>query len=374
MHRSGTSAVTRVLSLLGATLPRNVLGPGLGNGEGHWEPSELVALHDRMLAEVGSSWFDWRRLDRALLKPWHERLAEGIGSEYEGASTFVLKDPRLCRFVPTYEQVLEALGVRPIYLLVLRHPLAVSASLGKRNGFSPEFSHLMWLRHVLDAEFATRGAARSALFYEAFLAVWPAGRGRAHGQAGMASTASPEQAEAIADYLSPEHAHHASPAAGLPGRDLISRWLDATLGAMHLIAGDPEDEAAAITLDRVRSEFDAAAGPFGAATFGEMARLERELVRLREVEQRYTVASAPTAPARTHCAIPFASPAGRWTTGGCSAPARCSSVFLRCSGRPAARSRCPRSRRRRPSRRCSRTASASCSRSPPSPSRRSGRG
>ena len=46
MHRSGTSAVTRVLSLLGAALPKNLLGAGKGNEEGHWEPSRLVVAHD----------------------------------------------------------------------------------------------------------------------------------------------------------------------------------------------------------------------------------------------------------------------------------------------------------------------------------------
>ena len=55
---------------------------------------------------------------------------------------------------------------------------------------------------------------------------------------------------------------------------------------------DPEDEAAKVTLDRVRTEFDAASGPFGAATFGELARLERELARLREVERRLTAPAA----------------------------------------------------------------------------------
>ncbi len=50
MHRSGTSALTRVLSLLGAALPQHILGAGPGNETGHWEPLRLVGYHDRMLA------------------------------------------------------------------------------------------------------------------------------------------------------------------------------------------------------------------------------------------------------------------------------------------------------------------------------------
>ena len=50
MHRSGTSALTRVLSLLGADLPEN-LAPALpdNNETGFWESVDLMKLHDKML-------------------------------------------------------------------------------------------------------------------------------------------------------------------------------------------------------------------------------------------------------------------------------------------------------------------------------------
>ena len=60
MHRSGTSAVARVVNLLGAALPKKLLEAAPGNEAGHWEPIELVSLHDRMLAEAGSRWEDFR--------------------------------------------------------------------------------------------------------------------------------------------------------------------------------------------------------------------------------------------------------------------------------------------------------------------------
>src|SRR5262245_21936381 len=46
MHRSGTSALTRVLSCLGADLPKNILGPGPTNEAGHWESQDLIDLHE----------------------------------------------------------------------------------------------------------------------------------------------------------------------------------------------------------------------------------------------------------------------------------------------------------------------------------------
>ena len=36
MHRSGTSALTRVLSIAGAKLPASLMDAGKGNNGGHW--------------------------------------------------------------------------------------------------------------------------------------------------------------------------------------------------------------------------------------------------------------------------------------------------------------------------------------------------
>ena len=55
MHRSGTSAMTRVISLLGADLPKTLLGEGHGNEA---ERLALLLAHrdvvERQLAEVTS--------------------------------------------------------------------------------------------------------------------------------------------------------------------------------------------------------------------------------------------------------------------------------------------------------------------------------
>ena len=50
MHRSGTSAITRVIGLLGADLPNSLLPPSSSNEAGHWESNELMLIHDQVLA------------------------------------------------------------------------------------------------------------------------------------------------------------------------------------------------------------------------------------------------------------------------------------------------------------------------------------
>ncbi len=57
MHRSGTSAVTRVLNLLGADVgPAADLIAEYDNPSGHWENKTLTACNDRILAAFGRSW------------------------------------------------------------------------------------------------------------------------------------------------------------------------------------------------------------------------------------------------------------------------------------------------------------------------------
>src|SRR3954451_22494903 len=61
MHRCGTSAVTRVLSLLGARLPADLMQPATPDHPGFWEPLPIVRLHDDMLLSAGLTWSDVQR-------------------------------------------------------------------------------------------------------------------------------------------------------------------------------------------------------------------------------------------------------------------------------------------------------------------------
>ena len=102
-HRSGTSVFTKVISLLGAELPANVMAANSANEAGFWEPSRLVDLHDELLSEAGSHWADIEplRLDRLPLDRYffyRAEIARIIGEEYRQSPLIVIKDPRVCRF------------------------------------------------------------------------------------------------------------------------------------------------------------------------------------------------------------------------------------------------------------------------------------
>ncbi|MFW6206976.1 MAG: hypothetical protein ACOC5J_03485, partial [Gemmatimonadota bacterium] len=59
-HRSGTSAVARVLNLLGTDLGANMLPPKFDNRHGYWEHQTVFELHERLLSKAGSAWHEYR--------------------------------------------------------------------------------------------------------------------------------------------------------------------------------------------------------------------------------------------------------------------------------------------------------------------------
>src|SRR5215472_9839172 len=134
MHRSGTSAVTRITGLLGAALPRTVLDPAPDNPTGFWESPGLIALNDRIIARLDNNWDDWRklRLDRlteADLAEFEDALHATVESEFACAPMFAIKDPRVCRLASLYCNALARRDITPRFLLMVRNPLAVMESL-----------------------------------------------------------------------------------------------------------------------------------------------------------------------------------------------------------------------------------------------------
>src|SRR5262245_28898391 len=151
-HRSGTSAVTRVVNLLGADITRDLMPALAGNNDrGFWESNAVVDIHDRLLHTLGSSYDDplplpdrWFETDAALEA--RRELADEIKKDFSDSRLFVVKDPRITRLLPLWLSLLDELGIEPVVAILVRNPLEVAASLSKREGFSPAQSFLMYVR------------------------------------------------------------------------------------------------------------------------------------------------------------------------------------------------------------------------------------
>ena len=183
MHRSGTSATAGALELCGVALGSELLPPGEDNPKGYFEHERAVAIDERLLAALGSGWADARPLPAGWAEGAAAREAVAeidalLAADFGTAPLFALKDPRMCRLLPAWLEALRARGIRAVALFVARDPAEVAASIEARNGWAPPLGELLWLRHVCDAEAATRGIQRTAISYAGLLAD-PAGSLRA---------------------------------------------------------------------------------------------------------------------------------------------------------------------------------------------------
>jgi hypothetical protein len=177
MHRSGSSALTRVINLLGADVAKQLLPDAADNSRGFWEPSWAVDIHEQLLHALGSSFDDplplienWMQTTAAHLAL--RRLGTEIENDFAESDLFVIKDPRVSRLLPLWLKLLDDLLIDPIVVIPVRNPLEIAASLKKRNELSLAKSLLMYLRSSLETEFSSRGRPRVFARYDQLLDDW----------------------------------------------------------------------------------------------------------------------------------------------------------------------------------------------------------
>ncbi|WP_157775115.1 hypothetical protein [Hartmannibacter diazotrophicus] len=177
MHRSGTSALTRVLNLAGAALPEALLPGAAGNVVGHWEPADVVALNDEILASMGLGWTSATRLparwfDSQEAEFFTQKAAEVLRRNLQPIQTAVIKDPRLCRLLPLWIEAARRAGWTPNVVLMVRNPLEFAASLKARDRFNTTRTLMIGLRYLLDAEYGSREVPRAFVTYDSLLGEW----------------------------------------------------------------------------------------------------------------------------------------------------------------------------------------------------------
>ena len=308
MHRSGTSAVTRLFNLLGADLPAGLMRPSRDNKTGFWEADDLRNINDEILASGGSSWQDWRAFDpswyaspqAATLK---RRLLELLHRDFGTSSLFVLEDPRICRILPIWLDALAEFGARPAVVISIRNPIEVAESFQQRDGIAPATTYLSWLRHVLDAERGTRDVPRVVTTYDELLRDWYCLAGTVGARTDVTwPTPADAVREEVDEFLAARLRHHAATRTQLAGQADLVDWVKNAYAMMTRIAQVGEDETSLARLDRIGDAFDMACRAFGdvvgsdaaSATSAEQGqtehagqnddveRLNDDIVKLRE--------------------------------------------------------------------------------------------
>lgn len=176
MHRSGTSLCTAILQRLGARLGGPLLPANAFNPEGYQEHAEVVDTHQTLLAALGADWDSPHSPDPVPSAFWtspaattaRTRLGRLVARETAEAGSWAFKDPRTPRFLPLWRDVLS--DRTAAWVLSVRHPAAVAASLAARDGMPASIAGLLWLEHYLEALRHAGDSLSAVVHYEDWFA------------------------------------------------------------------------------------------------------------------------------------------------------------------------------------------------------------
>jgi hypothetical protein len=270
MHRSGTSALARVLNLIGVSLGRHLVKPARANPTGFWENARIVDCHIDLLYAMDSYYDDilplpegWEQNPIAV--PYRQRMQRIVAREFARRPLWGFKDPRACRLLAMWNLLFDEMGLRSCFTLIVRNPDEVAQSLRTRNGFSYNQSLMLSLGHMLDPERHTRLRPRVLLTFEQLMSDWRKQIERIGRELKIDWPKPPKSVAAeVGRFLDPALRHHRGDgvathemAVTRRGADpRVARW---TFDTFHVLCraaeGAPLDHAA---LDQITAEFRAA--------------------------------------------------------------------------------------------------------------------
>ncbi len=281
MHRSGTSALTRVINLLGGTIPVSTGAEPWCCVSRRWEPAEINRDHDLLLADAGRKWDDWRTLPAGYCEISEqtesvERIRRLL-RDFNQRELLVIKDPRICRFIPLWKNLLTAEGFAPHVVIPLRRPAEVAASLTERNGFTTTKGLLLWLRYVLDAEHDSRGMSRTFVWYEDLLQNWEAEINRMALELNIRWPENLQHVSAsISQFLQPELRHHRAGPLSSEANASCMAWVDNTYQALRSLSKGENEAQCQQQLDEVASALNDAQNHFEEFIPEVVAELDRQ--------------------------------------------------------------------------------------------------
>lgn len=255
-QRSGTSALTRVLSMCGGTLPAGMCGADAGNPSGYWEPRDAIMLNETILRRHGSHWCDpTLRLQEegafsAEEKSAHIAKIAAYLTTLPAAPLLVIKDPRITSFPALWFEAARQADLGVAAVITVRHPQEVSSSVASWH-VSPTLASALWLKNNLLAERHTRGVRRVFIGYANLVNDWRREMKRI--SAALAIQLDTAKEDEIDGFLSPSlrRQRYRGPVTDLFGTD----WISAVYEALCAAALDePVDRA---TLNRVFEQYRA---------------------------------------------------------------------------------------------------------------------
>lgn len=174
MHRSGTSFLSGCLHVLGVDFGDSLMQANADNLMGYWEHPDVFALHEHLFQELSSSWAftgalpqDWR-IGQAGRRAYG-RIRSLIERNFAESPIFAVKDPRLCRFLPLWLEVMRDMDIAVHPVVIVRDPIEVALSLATVHQLPLQRARLLWLIHYRDLLSCLGEKSYALLSYEQLL-------------------------------------------------------------------------------------------------------------------------------------------------------------------------------------------------------------
>ena len=128
-HRSGTSSVAQILDSYGISLGEDLVKGNEFNSFGHFESRLAVNFHDNVLKRVGADWST--ELDTPIAFTFQEEqwVRNYADQRDNGSSVWGLKDPRMCRFMHQWKNLITNMK----FIIVYRSPADACQSMNRRE-------------------------------------------------------------------------------------------------------------------------------------------------------------------------------------------------------------------------------------------------
>lgn len=247
MHRSGTSMITRALSGMGLDLGTASFVETEGNPFnplGYYEHQSVTIKQEQILRCLSMSWDtcqplppEWE-LNKCVIK--HKtKLRKLIIREFAHKEKWGWKDPRTSLLLPMWQKVLSELNIQLYYVIVIRNPLDVTASLYHRNGFSKKKSLEMWCLYTLSSLMDTQKCNRLLIHYEMFLKQPKFELCRAADELSLPAPTSVEL-EAVISQIHPALQHYQTNMEDIMSDDEVSEEVKVLYELCHNVIAEPD--------------------------------------------------------------------------------------------------------------------------------------
>lgn len=152
MHRTGTSAITNLISSLDYDAGDNLMPADSDNKKGYWEDLDIYNLNNEILSFLFLTWekreaLNYRKINilgDIVWEKFSNRAKSIVNKKLNLSDKIIIKDPRFSILLPFWKIIFKQLHVNTKYVISLRNPFDVAQSLKKRNGFPIEKSIQLW--------------------------------------------------------------------------------------------------------------------------------------------------------------------------------------------------------------------------------------